>query len=130
LFSSTLFADRAPAGDVLLTTFAGGRRQPAVAALDDTELLATVEHELAELLGAHSPRWSRIIRWPRAIPQYELGHRERVGAALGAIAKVPGLHLCGSWRDGVAVGDRVVAGYAIADDVVTFLRHPAPAVPA
>jgi oxygen-dependent protoporphyrinogen oxidase len=130
LFSSTLFADRAPDGEVLLTTFAGGRRQPSVAALDDAALASTVEQELAELLGARSPRWSRIIRWPRAIPQYELGHRERVAAVLRAVAQLPGLHLCGSWRDGVAVGDRIVAGYAVADDVAAYLRHSAPAVPA
>ena len=123
LFSSTLFAGRAPDGEVLLTSFVGGRRQPALAALDDHALSATVAHELLDLLGARAQRWSSIVRWPRAIPQYALGHRERVRAALDATATVPGLYLCGSWRDGVAVGDRVVSGYAIADEVRGYLER-------
>ena len=130
LFSSTLFAGRAPDGEVLLTSFVGGRRQPALAALEDDALTATVAEELRDLLGARAPRWTSIVRWPRAIPQYELGHRERVRAALDATATVPGLYLCGSWRDGVAVGDRVVSGYAIADEVARYLGNRVPAVPA
>lgn len=123
LFSSTLFDDRAPPGEVLLTTFVGGRRQPALVELEDGALNALVAQELAELLGARVPRWSRILRWPRAIPQYERGHRERVRAALEATASVPGLYLCGSWRDGVALGERVDSAYAIADEVAPFLRR-------
>lgn len=121
LFSSALFADRAPHGEALLTTFVGGMRAPALVDRDDEVLEAIVARELAELLDARSPRWSRIVRWRRAIPQYELGHRERVDAVLRIVANVPGLYVGGSWRDGVAVGDRVTSGYAIADEVFEFL---------
>lgn len=130
LFSSTLFAGRAAPGHVLLTTFAGGRTAPELVERDDEALAAIVVRELAALLGAGSPRWSRVIRWRHAIPQYELGHRERVARALDAAASVPGLYLCGSWRDGVAVGERVTSGYVVAEAVRAFLRDPLAAAPA
>lgn len=121
LFSSSLFKGRAPPGHVLLTTFAGGRRNPEMAAQDDATLAGIVDEELAALLGARRPLWTEIVRWPHAIPQYELGHRDRVQRIQQACAKRPGLFFCGSWSDGVSVGDRVTSGHAVADTVERFL---------
>lgn len=124
LFSSSMFEARAPAGHVMLTTFAGGRRNPAMAALNDGALKAAVAEELASLLGARAPLWSEIVRWPQAISQYTLGHLERVAAIDEAIAAVPGLFLCASWRGGISVGDCVNSSYAMSDTVQRFLATP------
>ncbi|MFO1325133.1 MAG: protoporphyrinogen oxidase [Burkholderiales bacterium] len=122
LFSSTLFPGRAPEGSVLLTTFVGGRRNPECLAMNDAELAAAVHTEMAALLGAgKAPAWQDIVRWPRAIPQYEIGHPDRVGALAAAEANVPGLWFCANYRGGVSVGDRVVRGIEQAAQVDAWL---------
>jgi oxygen-dependent protoporphyrinogen oxidase len=121
LFSSSLFEGRAPPGHVLLTTFVGGRRNQDMVEQDDAALARIVEEELAALLGARRPLWSEIVRWTRAIPQYELGHLERVQRIVEVSARQPGLFLCGSWREGVSIGDRIASAYAIADAAAGFL---------
>lgn len=122
LFSSSLFDHRAPAGHVLLTTFAGGRRNPQMVAEDDASLAQIVERELAELLGARAPLWNAIRRWTRAIPQYDLGHGHRIERIVQGIAKRPGWFFCGSWKDGVSVGDRLASAERVAQSVHAFLQ--------
>lgn len=127
LFSSSMFAGRAPADCVLLTTFAGGRRNPEVVALSDAQLAAAVQSELAALVGARgAPQWQDVVRWPHAIPQYELGHLERMRHLAVAEADVPGLFFCANYRDGVAVGDRIRQGAEMAARIDRHLANDAP----
>ena len=121
LFSSSMFDGRAPAGHVLLTTFAGGRRNPEMAALEDGALAAAVGDELGALLGAQQPLWHEIVRWTHAIPQYTLGHLERIAAIDRAAAAFPGLHWCSNWRGGVSVSDCVKNGHAMGGTVHAYL---------
>lgn len=108
LFSSTLFPGRAPEGRVLLTAFIGGARNEAVAQWDDATVLAAVQADLRELLGIDGePVLALVNRWPRAIPQYELGHLARIERIDTALAKFPGLHTRANWRDGISVADCV-----------------------
>jgi len=120
LFSSSMFEGRAPAGHVLLTTFAGGRRNPDMATLEDGALGAAVGDELGALVGAGKPLWHEIVRWRHAIPQYTLGHLERIAAIDHAAAAFPGLFWCANWRGGVSVSDCVKNGHAIAGTVQAF----------
>ena len=122
LFSSSMFDGRAPGGTVLLTTFAGGRRNPEIAALDDDAVRAAVRDELAALIGAGKPLWQEVVRWPQAIPQYNLGHLERLAHVDAAEAALPGLRFCANYRGGVSVGDCVKAADATADTLDRYLR--------
>ncbi len=123
LFSSSMFEGRAPDGTVLLTTFAGGRRNPEVAAMSDSGVAGMVRAELADLVGARGePLWQEIVRWPRAIPQYDLGHLARLREVEIAESKWPGLYFCASYRGGVAVGDCIKNGNGIAERVDAWLR--------
>ena len=124
LFSSTLFDGRAPHGHALLTTFAGGRRNPDMVAQDDDTLSRIVDQELATLLGARRPLWNEIVRRTHAIPQYELGHHDRVQHIQRACARRPGLFFCGSWMEGVSIGDRITSAYATAQAVTDYLKKP------
>lgn len=126
LFSSTMFEERAPSGHVLLTTFVGGQRNPQAAAQDDAALRATVDRELAALLGARDPMWMDIVRWPRAIPQYTLGHEQRIAAVDQATAHLPTLLFSANWRGGVSVADCVARSRQTAFAVLRALREPAP----
>ena len=125
LFSSSMFEGRAPAGHVLLTTFVGGLRNPEMTTLPDGELTGAVEEELAALVGAGKPLWHEIVRWTHAIPQYTLGHLERIAAVDRAAAAFPGLFWCANWRGGVSVSDCVKNGHAMAGTVQAFAAPPA-----
>ena len=123
LFSSSMFEDRAPPETVLLTSFVGGMRQPELATKPDDELVALVHGELSALVGASNPaQWTEITRWSHAIPQYNLGHRERLRAVDDAERALPGLTFCANYRGGVSVGDRIQAARAAADRIVNI--HP------
>ena len=126
LFSSSTFGNRAPSDSVLLTTFMGGRRDPALASAPGPAIEQIVSEELATLIGARGePQLSAVTQWVRAIPQYTLGHLERVRRATQAEGALPGLFLCASWRGGVAVGDCIRSAHETADRITAFLHAPA-----
>jgi protoporphyrinogen/coproporphyrinogen III oxidase len=127
LFSSSMFDGRAPENAVLFTTFIGGRRDPQLLSRPNEDLAEIVREELAALVGARgAPVFCALTRWPRAIPQYALGHLERVSRAEQAQHALPGLYLCASYRGGVAVGDCIRSGRETAE-VVTAYLSPRPA---
>jgi oxygen-dependent protoporphyrinogen oxidase len=116
LFSSTLFEGRAPEGHVVLTAFIGGRRHEEVGAWSDTQVVERVLDDLGPILGFRaSPVMTHISRWPRAIPQYELGHLERLAVLDKALSGLPGLWTRANWRDGVAVSDCIRNAWGLAE---------------
>ena len=121
LFSSSMFPGRAPHAHVLVTTFAGGKRDPGIAALGDDEIMAVVRDELATLIGAQRPAWQEVSRWTRAIPQYTIGHLERIAVVEAAEREVAGLYFAGNYRGGVSVADCISSSHALADRVANDL---------
>ncbi|CAK0760356.1 Coproporphyrinogen III oxidase [Gammaproteobacteria bacterium] len=108
LFSSSLFPDRAPTRQVLITSFLGGARHPEISTWKEKELILQVLEDLRPILGIQgSPTLQTTILWPRAIPQYELGHLDRVAKIDQALAQSPGLFTRANWRDGISVADCV-----------------------
>lgn len=119
LFNSSMFEGRAPQGHALLTTFIGGRRQPDLPGMAEEQIAALAHAEHGALLGTRAdPLWQVVTRWPRAIPQYTLGHLTRVARAQVLEQALPGVHLCASWLGGVAVGDCVRNGHQVALAVI------------
>ncbi|MBL8314934.1 MAG: protoporphyrinogen oxidase [Rubrivivax sp.] len=124
LFNSSMFEGRAPKGHALLTTFIGGRRHPDLPAMAEEQIAALAHAEHGALLGTRGePLWQVVTRWPRAIPQYTLGHLGRVARAQVVEQALPGVHLCASWRGGVAVGDCVRNGHQAALAVIAALKN-------
>lgn len=120
LFPSEFFRGRAPAGGLALTAIAGGRTDPEVVAWDDQRLLALVREELGRAIGlSGDPETVLIRRWPRAIPQYELGHGRFVELAGALEAALPGLHIAGNVVGGVSVADCVKNGTALARSLLS-----------
>jgi oxygen-dependent protoporphyrinogen oxidase len=116
LFPSSAFEGQAPPGKVLLRALAGGRRAPELAALPDADLLARVRGEVEPLVHARAdPEFTRILRHPRGIPQYEIGHAARLAAIEERRRALPGLHLAGNAYRGIAVGDVVADAARVAD---------------
>ena len=109
LWSSVVFPDQAPAGKLGLRVLAGGALDPGFSGLRDDEALATARRDLETTMGiVAEPEYQRVIHWPCGIPQFELGHLERVASARRALAQaLPGARLAGNYLDGVGINDAV-----------------------
>ena len=108
LFSSSLFPNRAPDGCVLLTSFLGGARNSHLAEYDDDELSQKILQDISPTLGITGmPTLRAVTVWPRAIPQYELGHLTQLANLDNALNKFPQLFTRANWRDGISVADCV-----------------------
>jgi oxygen-dependent protoporphyrinogen oxidase len=131
-FSSVKFAGRAPEGQHLFRVFVGGSRRPDLLRRDDTELVALASRELAELLSIRGdPQLGQVDRWPDVMPQYHLGHRERVASIHHAIASLGGsLALAGNYLTGVGVPHCIHNGQEAARRVVASLAAQEPSSPA
>ena len=118
LFSSTLFPERAPAGHVGLTIFAGGLRQPDSARLGTDALLAQIAPDLRELVGISTPPvFVKHTFWPRAIPQYILGYERYLEAINRLELSTSGLFIGGNVRDGISLQDCIKSGEKLATRV-------------
>ncbi len=123
--TSDKFAHRAPDDCTLVRVFVGGSRNPDVPHLDDQALLGLVRAELGATLGIRAePLWSRIYRWARSNPQYDVGHLDRMDM-LEALCP-DGLYLSGSAYRGVGIPDCVRQGKETAARVVAQLQQLAP----
>lgn len=119
-FSSVKFSGRAPDGYVLLRAFAGGALQPEIFALDETELSRRVESDLRELLGIREdPRFIEVAKWERSMPQYEVGHLDRVSEIEKLATELPGLSLAGNAYRGAGIPDCVRSGEAAAEALLS-----------
>ncbi|MBX7165062.1 MAG: protoporphyrinogen oxidase [Pirellulales bacterium] len=118
-FSSVKYPDRAPAGHELLRVFLGGAARPQQLELTDDELRRIVADELGDLLGiTGDPVLFEVQRWRRAMPQYHLGHLERVAQIEAHAAALPRLALAGSAYRGVGVPHCIVSGETAARQVI------------
>jgi oxygen-dependent protoporphyrinogen oxidase len=118
LFPSSIFSDRAPDDQHLITVFIGGGRGQHAMTLTPQQRAELVILELSPYLGIQGrPLWHEESLWPKAIPQYHLGHLPRVALVDEALAQFPGLHLRSNWRDGVALGDCVENALQLANIV-------------
>jgi oxygen-dependent protoporphyrinogen oxidase len=125
-FLSVKFPRRAPAGTVLMRVFVGGAMQPELCDLDDDALTRLVRGELKELLGAGGePLLVDVSRHGRAMPQYTLGHLERVAAIRQQAARHPRLILTGNAFDGVGIPDVVRNATGAAEAALRALVDPA-----
>lgn len=125
LFSSTLFPGRAKAGRVLVTAFIGGAMHPEWLALSDRALVGQVESDLARCIQhGVSAEYVRLTRYTAAIPQYTMGHLERVHQVEAGLASFPGMHMRANWRDGVSVADCVRHGEQLAEKMIALKPNP------
>jgi oxygen-dependent protoporphyrinogen oxidase len=119
LWDSSIFPNRAPEGHVLLRTMIGGAKSPELAMLDDEKLTNTVFDELNKLVDLRSdPDFVTVYRWEKAIPQYLLGHGERVRLIEERLESFPGLYLAGNAFRGVGMNDCVENGFRVSDRII------------
>jgi oxygen-dependent protoporphyrinogen oxidase len=117
---------RAPDGHVLLRAFLGGGRDPHRLEATDEELVEDARDELEDLLGiSGDPLITRLFRWTRQSPQYEVGHLQRVAAIDDHLAALPGVFLTGSGFRAIGIPDCIADARATAARTATYLsaRH-------
>jgi len=117
-FSSRKFPDRALAGQILLRTFVGGAMQPELLNNDDDSIAGFVNDELRSIFGMKAePFFNEVIRYNNAMPQYHVGHLDRVARIESLLKNTPGLHLAGNAYTGVGIPDSIASGWVAADNV-------------
>jgi oxygen-dependent protoporphyrinogen oxidase len=120
---SSKWPGRAPADAVLLRGFLGGGRDPHRLEASDDELIAAARDSLAKILGIEGePLMTRLFRFPRQSPQYEVGHLERVAAIDQRVAGIPGLFVAGSGFRAIGIPDCIADGRATAARAASYVR--------
>jgi protoporphyrinogen/coproporphyrinogen III oxidase len=120
VWNSSLFPARAPAGYVLLTSFVGGATDPGAVALSPAHLAELVHREVAPVLKIRAaPAFSHVQIYRRALPQYNIGHEERLIALERLRGELPGLFFVGNYLRGPAIGNCVELGMATAQELTS-----------
>jgi len=123
-FAHRKFIGRTPPGKAVLRAFLGGIRQEFLMAESGEMLVSTVRRELGEILGssvfppALEPEYVQITRWPRAMAQYTVGHKQRVERIAARAAALGGLELAGNAYDGIGVPDCIRLGRKAARELI------------
>jgi oxygen-dependent protoporphyrinogen oxidase len=121
-FSSVKFAGRAPDSHVLLRAFVGGALQSEVFALDEAEMLTRVEDDLRQLLGIDGrPVFAEVSKWQNSMPQYEVGHLDRVQSIENELTQLPNLTLAGNAYRGAGIPDCIRSGELAAERLLSAL---------
>lgn len=123
-FSSVKYPGRAPDGHVLVRVFIGGALQEELVHLSDEQLVDIARKELGELLGAKgTPLFHRIARLPASMPQYYVGHRQRVTAIQQRVSGIGGLFVTGNAYHGVGIPFCIFGAEKTAERVHTYCQQ-------
>jgi oxygen-dependent protoporphyrinogen oxidase len=115
-FSSIKFSGRAPGDYVLLRAFVGGALQPELFGLDEGEIKCRVETDLRDLLGTSGrPLFAEVEKWKNSMPQYEVGHLDRIAEIENELGKHRGLRLAGNSYYGAGIPDCIGSGERAAE---------------
>ncbi|HFQ15343.1 MAG TPA: protoporphyrinogen oxidase, partial [Rhodobacteraceae bacterium] len=130
LFSSSMFAGRAPDGAVALTAYLGGADRHELARRPASELTGLVRGELKDLLGAQgAPRVGHVRQWRHGLPQLGAGHIERLQQLAAVEQAWPGLFFTGNYFTGPGLAHCTVQAEKTARAAAAWLvRRPASAI--
>jgi oxygen-dependent protoporphyrinogen oxidase len=124
-WSSQKWEGRAPEDSHLVRVYAGRFGGRDLSAEDDATLVALARGELRHIGVVAEPILVRVHRWPRGMPQYVLGHCERVARIEERLAEHPGLAVAGAAYRGVGIPDCIASGEAAAESLVRALTGAA-----
>ncbi|KAL3652981.1 Protoporphyrinogen oxidase 1, chloroplastic [Castilleja foliolosa] len=128
IYSSSLFPNRAPPGRVLLLNYIGGATNSGITSKPESEVVESVDRDLRKMLinrNAPDPLVLGVRVWPRAIPQFLIGHLDVLDEARTALSRggFKGLFLGGNYVSGVALGRCVEGAYEVAAGVTDYLSQ-------
>lgn len=119
LWADSIFPHHAPPDHRLIRVFVGGAHNPGAVDQSDDALLATALGALQGVLDLRDdPVLVDVSRHRSAIPQYYLGHRQKIEQLKDIVCGIPGLHIVGNYLEGVSVSDCVRVGTNVADEII------------
>ena len=120
-WSSSKWDHRAPDGSVLIRAYLGGAGREAALERSDQELVELARADLRHVMGVtEEPVMARVFRWPRAMPQYLVGHLDRLAAIEERLARLPGVFVAGAAYRGVGIPDCIRDGLGSAERVRAY----------
>jgi oxygen-dependent protoporphyrinogen oxidase len=118
-YSSTKWPNRAPKGKALMRGFVGGPHNQAIMSRSDEELIEITKSEMRAILGLRvEPTFGRVYRWINGMPQYTMGHLDRVCRIERRVGEVPGLGLGGGSYRGIGIPNCIESGEAAVSKVL------------
>lgn len=118
-WTSTKFPHRAPEDTALLRVFVGRSGQEDAIDWDESGLLVMAKQELEQTLGITAePLFSKVFRWEKAMPQYLLGHPQRLERLDAAMEKWPDMALAGNGYRGIGIPDCIHSGQLAVERVL------------
>lgn len=119
LFPASLFEGRAPEKGAVLSVFMGGIKRQELIHYNDDEIRRIVLREIKSMMHTgQEPDHIEILRYPRAIPQYQADSEQRLAAIEEIQQKYAGLWLAGAIRDGIGMADRIQQASKLADEIL------------
>ena len=126
-WTSSKWDHRAPDGSVLIRSYLGGAGREAALERSDRELVELVRADLRHVMGVtEEPVLARVFRWPRAMPQYLVGHLDRLAVIEERLTRLPGVFLAGAAYRGVGVPDCIRDGLGAAERVRAYFDKGTP----
>ena len=120
---SRKFSYRTPDDSILIRCFIGGSRNEELVSLDDKDMLKMIKEELKDVMGISAePILTRIYRWEKAMPQYIIGHDERVSRIEESILKYPDMFVTGSAYRGGGISECIKNAQLTAESVLKYLN--------
>jgi len=120
-WTSTKFPHRAPDGHALIRVFIGRAGQENDLPWDEVGLLDIARDELRLTLGITAePLLTRVFRWEKAMPQYNLGHPARLTRLETILDTIPGLALAGNGYQGIGIPDCIHSGELAVERILQF----------
>lgn len=123
-WTSVKFSHRAPDDSVLIRCFVGGAKNMELVSLSDEEMIKMVRKELREIMGIEAePVLAKVFRWINSMPQYTVGHEERIASIEEMVSRHPGLYITGSAYHGIGISDSIRNGEVVAKKIIHQLAH-------
>jgi oxygen-dependent protoporphyrinogen oxidase len=116
VWNSSLFPGRAPEQHVVITSFLGGATNAQMAGWSDGEVASRAELDATGILGiSGAPLVRNVKRYAHALPQFNLGHSQRIAALRGEAGSIPGLFFAGNYLDGPSISSTVESALRTAE---------------
>lgn len=121
-WTSQKFKYRAPDDMVLIRCFVGGSKDAQLVSLNDEEMIRMAREELKDIMGIDAePALARVYRWINSMPQYTIGHQQRIDWIDERVGRLEGLYLTGSAYYGIGISDSIRTGEIMAKKALHFL---------
>ncbi len=119
---SRKFSHRSPDDSILIRCFIGGSRNEELVSLNDKDMLKMIREELRDIMGISAETiLTRIYRWEKAMPQYTIGHDERVSRIEQSISKYPEIFVTGSAYRSSGISECIKNAQLTAESVLNHL---------